>query len=57
MEQDHAEFSLISDQTDEAVISEFPHEWFSIHNRETLNRPIKVCHLLLDFVTPISSSS
>lgn len=48
IDQKRTTLRLKSSQYDSAVIEEFPLEWVSEHERESVERPLKIYHILLD---------
>jgi hypothetical protein len=48
MTNNSSSLRLTSLQATDLVVNEFPLEWFTEHERESSDRPVRVCHLLLN---------
>ena len=48
IDRDAQKLSLTGSQRDEQVIGDFPLEWVSEHNRNSVRRSITIYHILLD---------
>ncbi|MCZ6679873.1 MAG: hypothetical protein O7E52_21785, partial [Candidatus Poribacteria bacterium] len=48
IDQNGSELRLKLPQCDVKIICDFPLEWVSEHDRDTVNRPIIIYHILLD---------